>query len=236
MPYRAGSDTFAAVNAAVNVRAFVFDLDGTLVDSLEDLAVAMNEVLREAGRAEHPIDAYRGFIGWGAADLVRRAAPDGDHDALLAEFRQRYHGRGLDHASHPYDGIPELLRTLVERRVPLAVLSNKPHAATVAVVARFFPDVPFIAVVGAREGVPHKPDPTSALEIVEALGVDAASCVFVGDTEVDMQTARNAGMTPIGVAWGFRAETLAAAGAERVVAHPQELLDVLRSERSERSS
>ncbi len=225
MPSPTGSDRFAPVNA--NVRAFVFDLDGTLVDSLEDLAVAMNEVLREAGRPEHPIEAYRHFIGWGAADLVRRAAPDGDHAALLEGFRRRYHREGLDRASRPYDGIPELLRELVARRIPLAVLSNKPHAATVAVIARFFPDVPFVAVVGARTGVPHKPDPSAALEIAEALGVPASACAFVGDTEVDVQTALNAQMTPIGVAWGFRAETLASAGAERVVASPHELLDVL---------
>ncbi|MCU0674871.1 MAG: HAD family hydrolase [Myxococcota bacterium] len=221
-----------------NVRAIVFDLDGTLVDSLEDLAVAMNDVLREAGQPEHPIDAYRHFIGWGAADLVRRAAPDGDHAALLEGFRRRYHREGLDRprltprtsdegASRPYDGIPELLRELVARRVPLAVLSNKPHPATVAVVARFFPEIPFVAVVGARDGVPHKPDPTAALEIAEALGVPGSACAFVGDTEVDVQTALNARMTPIGVAWGFRAASLADAGAVRVIAEPRELLDVI---------
>lgn len=218
-----------------NVRALVFDLDGTLVDSLEDLAVAMNEVLREAGRPEHPIEAYRHFIGWGAADLVRRAAPDGDHAALLESFRRRYHHEGLDprltprtgDRSRPYDGIPELLRELVARRIPLAVLSNKPHAATVAVVARFFPDVPFVAVVGAREGVPHKPDPSAALEVAEALGVPASACAFVGDTEVDVQTALNARMKPIGVAWGFRAEMLADAGAARVISDPRELLDLV---------
>ena len=219
-----------------NVRALVFDLDGTLVDSLEDLAVAMNEVLREAGRPEHPIEAYRHFIGWGAADLVRRAAPDGDHAALLEGFRRRYH-EGLDRPrltsrtggdrSRPYDGIPELLRELVARRIPLAVLSNKPHAATVAVVARFFPDVPFVAVVGAREGVPHKPDPSAALEVAEALGVPASACAFVGDTEVDVQTALNARMKPIGGAWGFRAEMLADAGAARVISDPRELLDLV---------
>jgi phosphoglycolate phosphatase len=211
------------VNA--NVRAFVFDLDGTLVDSLEDLANAMNEVLREAGQPEHPIEAYRHFIGWGAADLVRRAAPNADHAALLASFGRRYHGEAQGHASRPYEGIPELLRTLVARKIPIAVLSNKPHAATVAVVARFFPEIPFVAVVGAREGSPHKPDPTTALEIAETLGVPAAGCAFVGDTEVDMLTAKNARMKPIGVAWGFRAESLTGAGAERVVTRPEELLD-----------
>jgi phosphoglycolate phosphatase len=217
--------SFAPVNA--NVRAIVFDLDGTLVDSLEDLAVAMNDVLREAGQPEHPIEAYRHFIGWGAADLVRRAAPNADHAALLSSFGRRYHGEAHGHASRPYAGIPELLRTLVARKIPIAVLSNKPHAATVAVVARFFPEIPFVAVVGAREGSPHKPDPTTALEIAETLGVPASACAFVGDTEVDMQTAKNARMKPIGVAWGFRAETLTNAGAERVVASPSELLDVV---------
>jgi phosphoglycolate phosphatase len=209
----------------VNVRAFVFDLDGTLVDSLEDLAVAMNDVLREAGQPEHPIEAYRHFIGWGAADLVRRAAPNADHAALLSSFGRRYHGEAHGHASRPYAGIPELLRTLVARKIPIAVLSNKPHAATVAVVARFFPEIPFVAVVGAREGSPHKPDPTTALEIAETLGVPASCCAFVGDTEVDMLTAKNARMKPIGVAWGFRAENLTGAGAERVVTRPEELLD-----------
>ncbi|MCA9613044.1 MAG: HAD family hydrolase [Polyangiales bacterium] len=208
----------------MKARAFVFDLDGTLVDSLEDIAVAMNDVLEAAGLPTHSLDAYRGFVGWGAADLVHRAAPTGDHATLLAAFKQRYHGRGLEKASRPYDGVPELLRALVERRVPVAVLSNKPHAATVAVVARFFPDVPFVAVLGARDDVPHKPDPTAALEIADTLGVSPSECVFVGDTEVDMQTARRANMTPVGVAWGFRAESLEGAGAATVIARPDELL------------
>lgn len=208
-------------------RAFVFDLDGTLVDSLEDIAVAMNDVLRFAGAEPHPIEAYRRFVGWGAADLVRRAAPDGDHAALLAAFKERYHGQGLSTASRPYPGIVALLHELTRRRVPLAVLSNKPHAATVEVVARFFPGVPFVAVLGARQDVPHKPDPTAALAIADALGVSGADCVFVGDTEVDVQTALNARMTPVGVAWGFRAHALASAGAARIIQSPAELLGLV---------
>lgn len=210
----------------VRPRGIVFDLDGTLVDSLLDIADAMNDVLRVAGHPVHPTEAYRRFVGWGAADLVRRAAPEGaEVSSLLAAFLERYHGQRLAHASQPYAGIPQLLAALVERRVPLAVLSNKPHDATVAVVAHFFADVPFVAVVGARPDVPNKPNPASALAVAEALGLTSRECAFVGDTEIDVETAQRAGMLPIGVAWGFRAGALD--GAAHVIGSPFDLLSLL---------
>ncbi|MBX3248085.1 MAG: HAD-IA family hydrolase [Myxococcales bacterium] len=211
------------------VRGVVFDLDGTLLDTLEDIALAMNEVLSAAGLPTHPLDAYRRLVGWGARDLIRRAAPDGDQDALLADFRARYYGRGLHGATRPYEGVPQLLHALVARRVPVAVLSNKPHEPTVAVIGHYFPDVPFVAVLGARPSAPIKPDPTVALTIAEGLGLSPSECAFVGDTEVDIETGRRAGMRPIGVSWGFRAESLAPAGAERVLDAPEDLLSLLGS-------
>jgi phosphoglycolate phosphatase len=209
--------------APVRPRGIVFDLDGTLVDTLTDIADAMNDVLRAAGYAAHAIDAYRSFVGWGAADLVRRAAPEGAPlDTLHAAFLERYHGRGLDRTTRPYEGIPQLLAALVERRIPLAVLSNKPHAATVAVVARFFAEIPFVAVVGACAEVPNKPNPASALAIADSLKLTSRECAFVGDTEIDIETAQRAGMIPVGVAWGFRAGALA--GAAYVLDSPFDLL------------
>lgn len=211
------------------LRGVVFDLDGTLLDTLEDIASAMNAVLSAAGLPSHSLEAYRGLVGWGASDLVRRAAPDGDHDALLAGFRARYYRDGLHGATRPYEGVPQLLQALVVRKVPVAVLSNKPHEPTVSVVGHFFADIPFVAVLGARPEAPIKPDPTVALAIAEGLGVAPSECAFVGDTEVDIETGRRAGMRPIGVSWGFRADSLAPAGAERVLDAPDELLALLGS-------
>lgn len=209
----------------------IFDLDGTLLDTLADLGGAMNRVLAARGWPQHGLDRYRGFVGEGMKKLVERALPpterdDDTVDAALGEMRAIY-GDSWDVETRPYPGIPELLDALAERGVPIAVLSNKPHELTTVIVGALLRSWEFVAVRGARAPVPKKPDPTAALEIAGQIGLAPRSCVFVGDTAIDMQTARNASMLPVGVSWGFRPAELRAAGAEHLIDAPAALLELL---------
>ena len=174
----------------------LFDLDGTLLDTLEDIARSANEVLQGLGLPPHPIDAYRRFIGDGVGNLFQRAFPAGVEDAGLVErcvegFRETY-GRGWNVASRPYPGIPELLDGLVSRGLGMAVLSNKPDAFTRQCVEEYLARWPFRAVFGDRAGVPRKPDPGVALNAAERLGAAPAEIAYLGDSSVDMITARRA--------------------------------------------
>ena len=205
----------------------IFDLDGTLADSLGDIGGAMNEALAARGLLEHPLIAYQQFIGEGVEQLARRAAPMLDEmhvGKLIVEYRERYAAR-IDASTRPYEGISELLDGLVAAQLPLAVLSNKRDDFTVELVRRRFGRWPFRVVRGERADVPRKPDPAAALEIAATIGIFPADCAFVGDTAIDMKTAVAAGMQPVGVLWGFRGrEELLQAGARRLIAHPRELL------------
>jgi phosphoglycolate phosphatase len=216
----------------MTVRLVLFDLDGTLVDSLQDLADSMNAVLAARGFPVHPVEPYRRFVGDGVTNLVRRALPAGSGDeetvaACVAEMREQY-GLRLIGATRPYPGIPELLAELGARRLKTAVLSNKPDRATRTLVAMLFPDYAFDAVRGALPEVPLKPDPTSAIELCAGLGVGPRETLYVGDTDTDMATGRAAGMVTVGVAWGFRdVNELRDAGAWRVVRSPLDLIELL---------
>jgi phosphoglycolate phosphatase len=217
------------VTHATRPAAFIFDLDGTLADTLSDIASAMNRSLRAHGLSQHALTAYRHFVGGGVRVLAERAIAAEDHhriEQVLATFRSDYFAHLLVDTA-PYPGIVDMLARLAERGCKLAVLSNKPHDATRRVVASLFADVPFVSVYGQRDEVPKKPDPVAALAIAEELGVAPARIVFVGDTAVDMKTAVGAGMAGVGCLWGFRdAEELRDAGATRLVTVPAELLDV----------
>lgn len=206
--------------------AVVFDLDGTLVDTLEDIAAAVNHTLSALGCPTHPVDAYRTMVGDGARVLVERALPPGGGDLLkeaLARFRARYSGH-LVERSRLYPGIAELLDDLAARRIPAAIVSNKPEEHTGEVARRLLGRWPFAAIAGQREGVPRKPDPTASLEASRAMGVGPGSCLFVGDSAVDMRTGRAACMIPVGVSWGFRGrEELVAAGATVIVNRPEDV-------------
>lgn len=215
--------------------AVLFDLDGTLVDSLEDIGEAMNSVLQGMGLAGHTLGDYRAFVGDGSTMLVRRALPEARRDdATVAEgldrFREVYTGRATLR-TRPYDGIAELLDDLASRGIPMAVLSNKLHDLTVRLVEELLGRWRFVVVFGERPGVPRKPDPTSALEVASRLGLAPAAILYVGDTPTDLATARAAGMPAVAAAWGFRSvEELRAAGAERVAWRPSDVLAVLDDE------
>jgi phosphoglycolate phosphatase len=216
------------------LRAALFDLDGTLLDSLHDIGAAMNHALAHHGLPVHPLPAYRRFVGEGVRVLVSRAVPAGRevlHEAVLDTYRARYAECMLD-TTRPFPGIPELLSRLAEEGVKLAVLSNKPHASTRRLVETLLPQVRFEAVYGERAGVPRKPDPTAALGLAAELGVGPEDCAFIGDTAVDMDTARAAGMYGVGVTWGFRhEEELQAHGARALVHTVEELLQALSARR-----
>ncbi len=197
-------------------RAVVFDLDGTLVDSLADIRRVMNEALTIEGFSPFCMEDYRRSVGEGVERLVALLlGPEAAPEALTRvaqNFRRIYPQQLLVH-TRPYPGIETLLEALSARSVPLAVLSNKPDEETRSIVHQLFPGH-FRAVVGQRSGRPRKPDPSPAFEVAAALDVDPGACFLVGDTPVDVHTALAAGMVPIGVSWGFRpVESLVALGA-----------------------
>jgi len=215
-----------------DIRAAVFDLDGTLLDTLIDIGDTFNRVLEKRGLPPHPIEKYRDFIGDGAPRLVERALPEHARtpeiiDQCLAEYLAGNLAMERPRAM-PYDGIPELLDGLTRRGIKLAVLSNKSHPAATRSVIDLLDDWTFDAVFGLRENVPRKPDPAGAFEIAGKLAVPADRCLFIGDTATDMQTALAAGMVPVGVLWGFRPEEeLRQAGARYLIEHPSELMELL---------
>ena len=214
------------------IRLVIFDLDGTLIDSLGDLADAMNAVLDEMRYPVHPMDSYRHFVGDGIAMLVRRALPsevvdDIEIPEVVAAMRKEYSGRWLA-TTRPFPEIPELLATLRSRQIYTAVLSNKPDHATQEIVGELFAENAFEVVQGALDDVPLKPDPTSTLEIISELGVSPQQTVFVGDTPIDMMNGTKAGTQTVGVTWGFReTHELVDAGADHVIHRPLELLRFL---------
>lgn len=210
-------------------QAVIFDLDGTLVDSLMDLAESANEMLAQYGYAQHEIEKYRWMVGNGMRMLIKRCLPEnvleGLLDEALAKFRQIYEGRILL-KTRPYEGIPDLLTALKERKVRLAVCTNKEHAVAVQIIDRLFPAGTFAYVFGEREGIPRKPDPSATLDIVSRLNVSPDAAIYIGDSMVDMQTGIRAGMLPVGVLWGFRTrEELEDHGGRIILSHPLELLE-----------
>ncbi len=209
--------------------AAIFDLDGTLVDSLQDIADAMNAALEERGFTSHDPLVYRNMIGDGIEMLALRALPSDRRDLdaareCAAGMRRHYAGCWFAH-SRPYAGIPELLSSLEREGVKLAVLSNKLQDFTELMVRRFFPDFRFESIRGIQPGIPPKPDPFSALQTADALAVSRDRMLYLGDSAVDMQTAVAAGMYPVGVLWGYRPATeLIRGGARILVRKPKDLL------------
>ena len=206
----------------------IFDLDGTLLDTLKDLADACNFALRSYGFPEHQIEEYKYFLGNGAYKLIERALPIGKKDAetickVLGEFKKYYEKHKSDFTK-PYDGIEELLIALKKAGIKTAVVSNKPHEFAIEIVERYFAKS-FDIVFGKREGYLAKPDPTTVIETLNYFECKKEEAIYIGDSDVDMFTGKNAGIFSIGVAWGFRgAKELATAGADKIVYTSEELL------------
>lgn len=218
-------------HCGVTPQGLIFDLDGTLVDSLPGIATSLNRALASSGLPPHSLGAIRGFIGNGARVLVSRAAPEGADEPLLTlierEFKADYDLTWV-HGTTAYPGVAALLAKLQQTEIPLAVLSNKPHGFTTAMVSGLFPTVAFAAVLGQRPGIPHKPDPAGAFEIAALLGVPAQAGMVIGDSTMDIETARRAGMRAVAVSWGYHDRaSLVAASPDALIDSPAELLGLL---------
>ena len=216
----------------MSIKGVCFDLDGTLLDTLADLADSMNRTLERHGLPTHPVEAYKTFVGNGLTVLVRRAAPaaEGDDDLarqLIDGMRAEYAKRWAER-TRPYDGVPEMLNALEARGVAMGILSNKPNDFTELCVAELLPHWKFQVVLGVSETTPAKPDPTGLKNLCSEMGLDRSEFLYVGDTNTDVETAKAGGLVAVGVLWGFRgADELTAAGADTLIAHPVELLELL---------
>ena len=216
----------------MSFRAVLFDLDGTLLDTLDDLAVSANFALRQLGLPEHPAQSYKYFVGGGFETLVRPALPEDRRDAAtldrcLSLTRQQYAEHWAD-KTRPYEGICDLLDALTARGTPMAVLSNKPEELTRLCVERLLARWHFKVVLGACPLLPRKPDPAGACQVAERLHLEPREIIYLGDTGTDIQTAVRAGMFPVGALWGFRAaDELIANGARVLIRKPGELLPLL---------
>lgn len=215
---------------ATTWRGIIWDLDGTLADTLRDITDAANAALASEGLAALPAASYRGLVGRGSRRLIEDAAKTLDLAAINrmhATFLDHYAQHALDHTKL-YDGVEDVLHHYVSAGVPMSILSNKPHDFTLTVVDALLAWAPFVKVAGLRDGHARKPDPTDALAICERMGLEPAHLVLIGDSEVDMETAHRAGMGAVGVTWGFRDEgTLRSAGAELIVSRPAALRTIV---------
>ena len=215
----------------MNNKAIIFDLDGTLIDSLEDIAVCMNQVLEELNLPTHKIDDYKYFVGGGISILVDNALDKNTSDEtkqLVTEKFKIVYDQKLHAKTLPYEGIYDLLDELKKLDFKIGILSNKPHEFTIAYASNLFSKYDMKEVHGQKAHIAKKPDPIAAIQIAQSFDVPCEEVYFVGDTMVDMQTAVNAKMIGIGVLWGFRdEEELMSNGATFVVKHPLDILDIV---------
>ena len=210
----------------------VFDLDGTLINSLEDLADSANWMLSQHGYPTHPVDAYRYFVGDGMRKLIERILPA--EERTYAQIEQcktefvTYYKIHMEDKTVVYPGMIELLNELKDRGLRIAVATNKVHSAVAPLMEKYFPGIHFDSMIGQREGVPVKPHPQIMYDIQKETGCQPFETLHVGDTATDMQLAHNAGVTPIGVLWGYRPlEELQEAGAKFIIEKPEELLGLV---------
>ena len=214
----------------------IFDLDGTLINSIEDLGQAANYALSKNGFPTHSLASYPFFVGNGVRNLIRKALPEENRndttiDSLLKDFKEYYDDHNVD-STKPYDGIMELLKQLQEQGVKLAVASNKYQKATEKIVSQLFPDIKFVSVQGQQDGVNVKPDPSIVFKILGVALVPKAEVLYVGDSGVDMETARRACVDSVGVTWGFRSEKeLNEYHADRIVHRASDIFDIVMDEK-----
>lgn len=213
-------------------RLVIFDLDGTLLNTVADIAAATNHALAANGYPTHSVDTIRSFVGNGINKLFERALPEGEKNEenvlkVRARFIPHYDLHNAD-KSRPYPGIPELLEQLQSQHMMLAVASNKYHSATSRLIAHYFPTIRFAAVYGQRDGIAPKPDPAIVTDILKDTRIQAGDVLYVGDSAVDMQTALNAHVTACGVTWGFRPRTeLEQFKPAFIVEHPSDILEIV---------
>lgn len=207
----------------------IFDLDGTLLNTIADLGEACNHALRELGYSEHALSTYNYMVGNGVRRLIERAEPDADPttvEHLLEIFREYYDQHSTDH-TRPYPGIPELLKNLTETGISVAVASNKYQQAVESIISHYFPEIPFVAVMGQVDSRPVKPDPSIVFSILNRFPTPKKEVLYVGDSAVDIETARRACVESIGVSWGFRpVSELRGAYADHIVSNPEEILAI----------
>jgi len=210
----------------------IFDLDGTLLDTVADLAASTNYALRQCGFPIHATDAYKFFVGNGINKLFERALPEGEKTQenilMVRQYFLEYYGTHNAELTTPYPGIVDLLKSLQVAGIKLAVASNKYQKGTEKLIKYFFSDIHFVAVYGQRENVPAKPDPTIVSDILEIAKVDKQNVLYVGDSGVDMQTAQNSGIDALGVSWGFRPRSeIQAFSPKYIVDQPSEILSIV---------
>jgi len=209
-------------------KAVIFDLDGTLLDTLEDLADSVNRVLQDKGLPTHPTEAFRYFVGSGAAMVVSRALPPKKRTELAADCLEAFleeYSRNWNIKTKPYGGVSELLDALAAKSIEMAVFTNKPQHFAELCIQEFLSGWKFTAILGQRDGFPLKPDPAGPLEIARRVDIPSQEFLYLGDSDIDMKTAVSANMFPVGALWGFRSEKeLRESGAVEVISKPTELL------------
>lgn len=214
------------------IKTVIFDLDGTLLDTLKDLAFCTNYTLKKYGFPEHPIDEYKYFVGNGMQKLIERALPEHcNNENFVQKFKSdflNYYSLHKEDHTKPYKGIPELLKNLQENNYKIAIASNKINLATQELVKKYFPEIIFAKILGQRDGTLPKPNPKIINEIIESTKSSVSESVLIGDTSIDIFTSKNANIKSIGVLWGFRnAEELLNAGADFIAKKPEDILKIL---------
>ncbi len=214
------------------IKLIIFDLDGTLLNTIDDLGDSCNFILEKRGFPIHPLNDYKYFIGSGVSKLIERALPETNRNPkFIEELREEFVGYYSEHSEEktaPYPGVMEMLKKLHSEGIKLAVASNKFDSGTKALIEKYFGDIPFVSVLGQREGVPIKPDPKIVYDIMEISGIqNKEEILYVGDTGTDMKTAVNSGIKAIGVLWGFRPEEeLEKNGSDYLIEAPDEIFKI----------
>lgn len=213
----------------------IFDLDGTLLNTIKDLGEAVNYALDRNGFHTHSVASYPYFVGNGVKRLIERALPEDARkkssvvNTMLKDFKQYYNEHNTDRTK-PYDGIPELLQELLDSGVQLAVASNKYQQATLKIINHFFPDIPWVAIQGQQEGIPVKPDPSIIFMILSQAKIAKQDTIYIGDSGIDMETARRACIDSIGVTWGFRpVKELKEYHANTIINRPQDIIPIIQN-------
>ncbi len=211
-------------------KGIIFDLDGTLLDTLEDIAISTNYVLKIFGKEPIPVEKYKYLVGEGAPKLIRDVLPDVSKDEMQRAFElyEKHYATQYDKNTKLYGGISKLLTFLQKKGLKMSILSNKPNSFTKLCAVKYLRDWKFEAVYGIRDGIPRKPDAAGAFEILKELKLEPNECLFMGDTKIDMITAKNADIDSIGVLWGFRDRAeLEKNGAKYIVKTPSDAIKLL---------